>query len=76
MLNERAPWVLIWLNPARRGRSSISKSRRMRRSPRSSSFTVREGSSHARTTMWLLERFLEARFSVAREGAFWLVRRD
>ena len=46
------------------------------RSPRSSSFTVREGSSHARTTMWLLERFLEARFSVAREGAFWLVRRD
>jgi RNA 3'-phosphate cyclase len=44
--------------------------------PRGSSFAVREVSGHARTTMWLLERFLEARFSVAREGACWRVKRD
>jgi RNA 3'-phosphate cyclase len=44
--------------------------------PRGSSFAVREVSGHARTTMWLLEQFLEARFSVAREGARWRVMRD
>ena len=41
-----------------------------------SSFAVREVSSHARTTMWLLEQFLDARFSVAPDGARWRVRRD
>jgi RNA 3'-phosphate cyclase len=41
--------------------------------PRGSSFTVREVSSHARTTMWLLEQFLDARFSAAREGGLWRV---
>jgi RNA 3'-phosphate cyclase len=39
--------------------------------PGGSSFTVREVSSHARTTMWLLEQFLEARFHVGREGGLW-----
>jgi RNA 3'-phosphate cyclase len=43
--------------------------------PGGSSFTVREFTSHARTTIWLLEQFLEARFSLAREGALWRVRR-
>jgi RNA 3'-phosphate cyclase len=43
--------------------------------PGGSSFTVREISSHARTTLWLLEQFLGARFSLAREGALWRVRR-
>lgn len=44
--------------------------------PGGSSFAVREVSSHARTTMWLLEQFLDARFSVAPDGARWRVRRD
>jgi RNA 3'-phosphate cyclase len=40
-----------------------------------SSFAVRGVSSHARTTIWLLRQFLEARFSAAPEGALWRVRR-
>jgi len=44
--------------------------------PRGSSFAVREVSGHARTTIWLLEQFLEARFSAAREGARWRLKRD
>jgi RNA 3'-terminal phosphate cyclase (ATP) len=44
--------------------------------PAGSSFAVREVSSHARTTLWLLEQFLDARFAIAREGALWRVRRD
>ena len=34
-----------------------------------SSFTTREVSGHARTAMWLIERFLPVRFSHAQEGA-------
>jgi RNA 3'-terminal phosphate cyclase (ATP) len=44
--------------------------------PRGSSVAVREVSGHARTTIWLLEQFLEARFSVAREGVRWRLKRD
>jgi RNA 3'-terminal phosphate cyclase len=44
--------------------------------PRGSSSAVREVSGHARTTIWLLEQFLEARFSVAREGVRWRLKRD
>jgi RNA 3'-terminal phosphate cyclase (ATP)/RNA 3'-terminal phosphate cyclase (GTP) len=33
-----------------------------------SRFRVRELSSHARTTIWLLERFAAARFAVAAGG--------
>jgi RNA 3'-phosphate cyclase len=44
--------------------------------PAGSSFAVREVSGHARTTIWLLEQFLDARISVAPEGALWRVRRD
>nr|MCU0842581.1 RNA 3'-terminal phosphate cyclase [Thiobacillaceae bacterium] len=33
-----------------------------------SRFTVRELSSHARTAMWLIERFLPARFAVVAAG--------
>jgi len=44
--------------------------------PTGSSFAVREVSSHARTTIWLLEQFLDARIGVAPEGALWRVRRD
>ena len=43
--------------------------------PRGSSVAVREVSGHARTTLWLLEQFLAARFTVAPEGALWRVRR-
>lgn len=44
--------------------------------PAGSSFAVREVTGHARTTIWLLEQFLDARFTVAPEGALWRVRRD
>jgi len=39
-----------------------------------SSFTVREMTSHARTAMWLLQKFLPVRFLVERDGALWRVR--
>lgn len=39
-----------------------------------SEFLAREVSEHARTAIWLLERFLPARFSVEAEGVVWRVR--
>jgi RNA 3'-terminal phosphate cyclase (ATP) len=42
--------------------------------PGPSEFVVRQVSEHARTAMWLLEKFLPVRFGAEAEGALWRVR--